>query len=136
MTTDNTLITTESVVKRKGKGRPSKKELAATRKVGRPKETTGRIAELKERLLATSGDKVLNEIIRKALDPTDKDQIAALKMCMDRILPVSLFEKAAGRGNAITINISSGEGQQTVVNGETIDAEDATIVNDQEDDNP
>lgn len=121
---------TESIVKRKGPGRPSKKELAATRKVGRPKETAGRIAELKARLLATSSDQVLNEIIRKALDPTDKDQIAALKMCIDRILPISLFEKTAGRSNAITINISTGEGNQTVVEGETIEAEDATLIND------
>lgn len=89
-------------------GRPSKQALEATKKImGRPKETSGRIAELKARLLATSGDKVVSEIIRKALDPEDKDQIAALKMCLDRILPVSLFEKAAGRGNKIEINIST-----------------------------
>lgn len=125
-----TTTKTESIVKRKGPGRPSKKELDATRKVGRPKETAGRIAELKARLLATSSDQVLNEIIRKALDPTDKDQIAALKMCIDRILPISLFEKTAGRSNAITINISTGEGNQTVVEGETIEAEDATLIND------
>jgi hypothetical protein len=128
--TDITTKATDSVVNstpKKKRGRPSKKELTAAKKVlGRPKETTGRIAELKARLLATSGDKVLNEIIRKALDPEDKDQIAALKMCIDRILPVSLFEKSAGRSNAITINISTGD--NTVVAGETIDAEDATFV--------
>lgn len=134
MTTDTNLNTTESVVTKPKRGRPSKKRLAATKKIGRPKETTGRIAELKARLLATDGESIIKEIIRKALDPDDKDQIAALKMCVDRILPISMFEKAAGRSNAITINISTGEGSQTVVDGTTIDAEDATIVggNDEE----
>jgi hypothetical protein len=113
---------TETVT-RKGKGRPSKKALEATRKVGRPKETVGRIAELKARLLATSGDKVVSEIIRKALDPTDKDQIAALKMCMDRILPVSLFEKSAGRGNQIQINILSDDKSVEIIDSDPDPAE-------------
>lgn len=102
-------------VRNKG-GRPSKEKLEATKRVmGRPKETTGRIAELKARLLATSGEKVVNEIIRKALDPNDKDQIAALKMCLDRILPVSLFEKSAGRGNQIQVNISVAGEEKVVI---------------------
>lgn len=109
----------------KKKGRPSKAALKAAKSVmGRPKETTGRIAELKARLLATSGDRVLDEVIRKALDPTDKDQIAALKMCLDRLLPVSLFEKTAGRGNQIQVNINVADGKEvTVDGGEVIDME-------------
>jgi hypothetical protein len=115
------------------KGRPSKKSLEATKRVmGRPKETVGRIAELKARLMATSGDRVLNEVIRKALDPTDKDQIAALKMCMDRLLPVSLFEKSAGRSNAITINIATGTGSNTIIEGSEEDIEDANVVSEEE----
>lgn len=141
-TTTEAMITTEVVDIKKNKGgRPSKKALAETKKRGRPPETTGRIAELKARLLATSGEKVVNEIIRKALDPEDKDQIAALKMCIDRILPVSLFEKSAGRSNQIQINISTGDGQTShdvrqspTIEENTVEIEDAVIV-EEEDDN-
>lgn len=42
--------------------------------------------------------------MRKALDDNDKDQIAALKMCVDRLLPLSYFEKGTG-GNKPMINI-------------------------------
>jgi hypothetical protein len=58
--------------------------------------------------MGTAGDKVLETIIRKALDDEDKDQIAALKMCLDRILPQSVFDgkKAVGAVPTISINIS------------------------------
>ncbi len=106
---------------KKKRGRPKKSDIEAAKKpgkVGRPKETTGRIQELKARLLATSGERVLNEIIRKALDPTDKDQIAALKMCIDRVLPISLFEKGAGKSNSVQIQIiNTSDNAQTVING-------------------
>jgi len=84
--------------------------------------------------LATSGEKIVNEIIRKALDPEDKDQIAALKMCIDRILPVSLFEKSAGRSNQIQINISTGDGQPATIEENTIEIEDAVVVDEEDDD--
>jgi hypothetical protein len=51
-------------------------------------------------------------------------QIAALKMCVDRQLPLSLFEKDAKRGsNAITINIT-GVGNVEAEQTDTIDADD------------
>ncbi len=37
--------------------------------------------------LTTKGDHIIETIIKKALDPTDKDQAAMLKMCADRLLP-------------------------------------------------
>ncbi len=48
------------------------------------------------------------KIVHKALNDEDKDQMAALKLCVDRMLPVSYFEdKGAGGGSrAITINIT------------------------------
>ena len=50
---------------------------------------------------------MINTVLKKALDDTDKDQIACLKMCMDRMLPVSYFEKDkdARKGN-VSIQIS------------------------------
>jgi len=92
------------------RGRPPKAVVEAKRKrgkVGRPQGDTGRIAEFKARLLSTTGTKVIDTVLRKALDDEDKDQVACLKMCMDRLLPVSLFEKdAKGQRNAVTINIT------------------------------
>ena len=56
--------------------------------------------------------------------------MAALKMCLDRQLPLSLFEKEAkGRGNAVTINIVGVSEMQTVG---TIDAEDIEYTDSEE----
>jgi hypothetical protein len=108
------------------RGRPPKSLVESKRKrgkVGRPAGDAQRIQEFKARLLSTSGTKIIDTVIRKALDDDDKDQIAALKMCMDRLLPTSLFEKdAKGQRNAVTINIT-GLGEAKVEAVEEIDAE-------------
>ena len=107
------------------KGRPPKAVIESKKhpgKVGRPAGDGARIAELKARLLSTTGDKVINKIVSIAMDDEHQGQMAALKMCLDRMLPLSLFEKDAKRGsNAITINIT-GVGDTTIV-PETIDME-------------
>jgi hypothetical protein len=41
-------------------------------------------------------------------------QLVALKMCLDRTLPVSLFEKDKSQRSAVTINIT-GLGQEPTV---------------------
>ena len=109
------------------RGRPPKSIVESKKrpgKVGRPAGDAGRIQEFKARLLSTTGTKVIDTVLRKALDDEDKDQVACLKMCLDRMLPTSLFEKdAKGQRNAVTINIT-GLGETKV---ETIDAEDAEI---------
>lgn len=114
------------VVSTPRKGRPRKADIEAKKKrgkVGRPQGDTGRIAEFKARLLSTTGTKVIDTVLRKALDDNDKDQVACLKMCMDRLLPVSLFEKdSKGQRNAVTINIT-GLGETKVEAVETIDVE-------------
>ena len=101
------------IVRRK-LGRPLKKDIEAKKKgnrgkVGRPAGDSARIAEFKARLLGTSGDKIIETLIHKALDPNDKDQIAALKMCVDRVLPLSMFDAAKNSGQSpqISINITS-----------------------------
>lgn len=113
------------IVKRKP-GRPSKSDLEATkRKVGRPKETVGRIAEFKQRLLATSGTHVIDKIVSIAQDDDHPGQMAALKMCIDRILPISLFEKGSGQKPTVQINIVNATQEKTEdviidINGEDI----------------
>jgi len=99
----------ETPVKRK-RGRPRKTDIEAKKNrgvVGRPPGEAARIKEFYARLLTTSGETVINTVLKKALDDDDKDQIACLKMCMDRMLPVSYFEKDkdARRGN-VSIQIS------------------------------
>ena len=99
----------ETTVKRK-RGRPRKTDIEAKKNrgvVGRPPGEAARIKEFYARLLTTSGETVINTVLKKALDDDDKDQIACLKMCMDRMLPVSYFEKDkdARRGN-VSIQIS------------------------------
>ena len=102
--TDN--VTIPEIPKKKGRGRPSKAELAAaTKKIGRPKNDTGRIAEFKARLLATSGTSVIDKVLSIAENDNHPGQMAALKMCMDRMLPVSLFEKGANGRPQVQINI-------------------------------
>lgn len=105
-------------VKRK-RGRPRKTDVEAKKKrgvVGRPPGESARIKEFHARLLATSGETVINTIIKKALDDEDKDQVACLKMCIDRVLPMSYFEKGrdAGRGS-VNIQISMVGDKQTEV---------------------
>lgn len=110
-----------------GAGRPKKSAIEAKKKRelrGRPPGEAARIREFHARLLTTKGDHIIETIIKKALDPTDKDQAAMLKMCADRLLPLSYFEKAGASSKAgITINIS-GVGETKIDANETIDAED------------
>ena len=100
-------------IQRRKVGRPLKKDIEAKKKgnrgkVGRPAGDAARINEFKARLLGTSGDKIIETLIHKALDPNDKDQIAALKMCVDRVLPLSMFDaaKQSGQTPQISINIT------------------------------
>jgi len=93
----------------KKRGRPKKADIEAKKKrnvVGRPPGEAARIKEFYARLLSTSGEKVIETVLRKAMDDTDKDQVACLKMCIDRLLPISHFEKdKTGRSNAIQVQI-------------------------------
>ena len=117
-------------VKRK-RGRPRKTEVEAKKKrgvVGRLPGEAARIKEFHARLLATSGETVINTIIKKALDDEDKDQVACLKMCIDRVLPMSYFEKGkdAGRGN-VNIQISMVGDKKAEVVEEVTDVEFETV---------
>lgn len=109
------------------KGRPPKAAIAAKKKgsrgtVGRPQGDSGRIQELKARLLATTGDKVINKIVEIAMTDGHPVQGAALKMCIDRVLPLSYFDKDKQGGSVpqISINIT-GISSPTVETAEVID---------------
>ena len=121
----------DNVPKKRGRGRPRKTEVEAKKKrgvVGRPPGEAARIKEFHARLLATSGETVINTIITKALDNDDKDQVACLKMCIDRVLPMSYFDKGkdAGRGS-VNIQISMVGDKQAEVIEEPQDIEYETV---------
>jgi len=116
-------------LRKRGRGRPRKSEVESKKKrgvIGRPPGEAARIKEFHARLLATSGETVINTIISKALNDDDKDQVACLKMCIDRVLPMSYFEKGrdAGRGS-VNIQISMlGDAKAEVLDQEELqDAE-------------
>jgi hypothetical protein len=108
------------------RGRPPKALIEARKKpgkVGRPAGDAARIAEFKARLLSTSGDKVIQRVLDIALNDDHPGQMAAIKMCLDRMLPVSMFEKDVKKGsNAITINIT-GVGNTEIQPVEYLDME-------------
>lgn len=111
-------VMAEPLPKRK-RGRPSKEELAlygpSKRPVGRPKGDKSRMEEFKVRLLAIGGNRIIDKVVAIAKNDEHPGQMAALKMCMDRMLPMSLFEKdARGGRSAVTINIVSTDGQVTI----------------------
>lgn len=94
-------------------GRPKKselKEIKESRSVGRPKGEAAIINEYKLRMLnSPKSAKVLEAIYDAALNDEHKNQAAAWKLIVDRIVPVSSFE-ATKQGNGtpqISINISS-----------------------------
>ena len=71
-----------------------------------PKTDHQRIKELKELMIRSGGKDVAEKVIEIALNDEHPGQMAALKMCMDRTLPVSMFEKDKSQRSAVTINIT------------------------------
>ena len=100
---------------KRGRGRPKKGEIVATKTknkgiMGRPKGDAAIINEYKVRMLnSPKSAKVLEAIYDAALNDDHKNQAAAWKLIVDRIVPVSAFEATkAGNGTPqISINISS-----------------------------
>ena len=108
-------MTDNSVTPKRKRGRPRKSAVSSVKKgsrnaVGRPKGDAAVINEYKARMLASpKSRKVLDTIFEAALDHDHKNQAAAWKLVMDRILPVAAFEKDIGKDggrNAIQSNVS------------------------------
>lgn len=92
-------------------GRPKKKK---SNPVGRPKGEGTIMKEYRQRMLnSPRSKKVLDAIFTAALDDEHKHQATAWKLIVDRIVPVSGFEKEAGGGRAaVEITISGVPGVQ------------------------
>jgi hypothetical protein len=125
--------------KKRSRGRPKQEEVQKyikREKRGRPPGEAARIKEFTASLLLTHSNAIIRKIVHKALDDNDKDQIAALKMCMDRMLPVSYFEDkgTASGAKAITINITGvQESPVEMIEHEPVDVE-TTLIDYKEED--
>ena len=85
-----------------------------TKKRGRPPGIRVAQLELQEKLQEKlynhpDNHKVIETIYRAALDDNHKNQAAAQKLLMDRMLPISVCDKNVDIREKITINISSVE---------------------------
>ena len=118
------------VVKKKI-GRPKKslvksKKLGNRGQIGRPKGDADAIKEYKARLLASpKSRKVLDSILNAALDDDHKNQAAAWKLLVDRLMPLSYFDKdkVSGGRSAVNITITGVGGEITPIGGEIIEDE-------------
>jgi len=111
-------------------GRPKKQDVESKKltnrgKVGRPPGDAAIINEYKARMLASpKSRKVLDSILDAALNDDHKNQAAAWKLLMDRMLPVSYFEKDKADGGRPAVSITiSGIGDAKVTENDIIDAE-------------
>ena len=90
-----------------------------------PKTEHQKVKELKDLLINSAGANVVQKTVEIALNDEHPAQMAALKLCMDRMLPVSLFEKEGKQRSAVNITISGIGGVSIGEN--TIDAEDVEV---------
>ena len=126
MTTQTTSEDSPSTPKKRGRPRKSlvdSKTAGKRNKVGRPKGDAAIMNELKARVLASpKSEKVLAAIFDAALDNEHKNQAAAWKLLMDRMLPVSYFEKDKNNNgrSAVSITITGVNGATTINDSEDI----------------
>ena len=91
-------------------------------KRGRRAGMRARQLELKQTLLEHPDvPKVIETVIRAALDDNHKNQVAAQKILMDRMLPISTFEKATDSREKINIVINTIRPEKEAIEGEVIE---------------
>lgn len=120
----------------KRRGRPRKSEITEAKKrpVGRPRGDNYAIEEFKARLIASpKSRKVIDSILNAALDDEHKNQAAAWKLLMDRMLPMSYFEKDKAGGSRPSVNITiNGIGDTVSIDGNDDDVVDAEPIEDKD----
>jgi len=113
-------------IERKKTGRPKKALIDSKKKrgkVGRPTGDAAIIKDYKARLLASpKSRRVMDAILNAALDDDHKNQSAAWKLVVDRIMPLSYFEEAKNTGGRAAVNITiTGVGGDIQTIGDTDD---------------
>lgn len=122
------MSTLEDGLPKKRLGRPPKQK--TKNPVGRPKGEARIMADYRQRMLnSPKSRKVIEAIFEAALNDDHKNQAAAWKLIIDRIAPLSGFEKEAGSSPraAIQVNISGvpgisiDSGPQDDIEGEIVE---------------
>ena len=125
-------VSKDDVKPKKRRGRPPKALVEQKKKgnrgqVGRPKGDASAIEEYKARMLASPKSReVMDSIFNAALDDDHKNQSAAWRIIVDRIMPLSYFERdklSNGRA-AVNITINGIDSNEPITIGNTIDEED------------
>ena len=93
-----------------------------------PKTDHQRLKELKELMIRSGGKDVAQKVIEIALNDDHPGQMAALKMCIDRTLPISMFEKDKSQRSAVTINITGLGEAPTIIEANAMDSTSAEDV--------
>lgn len=97
-----------------------------------PESKKARAQEVLATMLGRKGKNVVQKVLDKALNDEDDDQMACLKLVMDRILPADYLAKVKGKSNQISIQIM-GVGETTIqsseVEEELVDVEYEEITN-------
>ena len=128
------LATDTSQPVKRGRGRPRKEDRLMTRLqwedqkkqvAGRPKGLRTAIKKLEERLLdANRIDLVIDSIVRAACDDENKNQAAAWKLIMDRMAPMSHYDKnKLGDRPMININVTTAGDTSIKQMGEVYDSD-------------
>lgn len=110
------------IPKGKGPGHPKMREKRPVKRVGRPPGQRAAQLELQEFMYKHPKKiEVVKRLFDGALDDDHKNQAAFMKILMDRMLPVSGFEKMGGK-SAIQININTLDvaNESNVIEGEAI----------------
>ena len=121
----------DDVKPKKRRGRPPKSLVENKKKgnrgqVGRPKGDASAIEEYKARMLASPKSReVMESIFNAALDDDHKNQSAAWKLIVDRIMPLSYFEKdkLSGGRSAVSITINGIDTDKPIDINNVIDGE-------------
>jgi len=107
-------------------------EYARNPELALPKTDSQRIKDLKDMLIRSSGKDVVQKMIDIAMNDNHPAQMAAIKMCVDRTLPISMFDKDKGQRSAVTINITgigAPAASTTVIEPEPDDVQDVEAKN-------
>lgn len=111
------------------RGRPKSSaitEMREKRTVGRPKGTTAILNDFRDRMLASpKSAKVLEKVYEVALQDGHPGQMAAMKLVLDRIVPVSTFDASKNSGGVpqISINITGLSSPKVETLDDVIDVE-------------
>jgi hypothetical protein len=95
-----------------------------------PASKKARAQEVLAEMLGRKSKYIVQKVLDKALDDNDEDQMACLKLVMDRVLPADYLAKAKGNGNQINIQIM-GVGETIIAQPEE-DVYEAEIIEEDE----